>query len=75
MLNKDANWNHQSIQTKEYYLDEYMAKNLYYLSTYLHNGSNVESGDSSTYFTLKPEGSDAEIGKDTYDESWFWQKP
>lgn len=75
VLNKDANWNHQSIQTKEYYLDEYMAKNLYYLSTYLHNGSNVESGNSSTYFTLKPEGSDAEIGKDTYDESWFWQKP
>ena len=52
-----------------------MAKNLYYLSTYLHNCSNVESGNSSTYFTLKPEGSDAEIGKDTHDESWFWQKP
>lgn len=75
VLNKDANWNHKIMQTKEDYLDEYMAKNLYYLSTYLNNGSNVENGNLSNYFTLKPEGSDAQIGNDTYDESWFWQKP
>lgn len=75
VLNKDANWNHKTMQTKEDYLDEYMAKNLYYLSTYLNNGSNVENGNLSNYFTLKPEGSDAQIGNDTYDESWFWQKP
>ena len=30
-LNDYANWNHQSKQTKEYYLYYYMAKNLYYL--------------------------------------------
>ncbi len=75
VLNKDANWNHKTMQTKEDYLDEYMAKNLYYLSTYLNNGSNVENGNLGNYFTLKPEGSDAQIGNDTYDESWFWQKP
>jgi len=31
VLNEDANWNHISKQTKEYYLDYYMAKNLYRL--------------------------------------------
>lgn len=75
VLNKDANWNHKIMQTKEDYLDEYMAKNLYYLSTYLNNGYNVENGNHSNYFTLKPVGSDAQIGNETYDESWFWQKP
>jgi hypothetical protein len=30
-LNEDANWNNKSKQTKEYYLDTYMAKNLYYI--------------------------------------------
>jgi hypothetical protein len=29
IVNPDANWNHKSSMTKEYYLDIYMAKNLY----------------------------------------------
>lgn len=29
VLNEDANWNHKTKQTKEHYLDYYMAKNLY----------------------------------------------
>ena len=29
IVNPDANWNHISSMTKEYYLDRYMAKNLY----------------------------------------------
>lgn len=29
IVNPDANWNHKSSMTKEYYLDTYMAKNLY----------------------------------------------
>lgn len=31
VLNEDANWNHQTKQTKEHYLEYYMAKNLYRL--------------------------------------------
>jgi hypothetical protein len=29
IVNPDANWNHKSSTTKDYYLDIYMAKNLY----------------------------------------------
>lgn len=29
VLNPDANWNHETPQTKEFYLEKYMAKNLY----------------------------------------------
>ena len=29
ILNEEANWNNQQKITKEYYLDSYMAKNLY----------------------------------------------
>jgi Transglutaminase-like superfamily len=29
IVNPDANWNHRTSMTKEYYLDNYMAKNLY----------------------------------------------
>lgn len=32
ILNKDANWNNRYTENKEYYLDEYMAKNLYLLA-------------------------------------------
>ena len=53
-----------------------MAKNLYILSAYLDSYPNVESEGKSTYYTLKPEGFDANIGGTaTYDEQWFWQKP
>ena len=30
LLNKEANWNYQRRVTHEYYLDNYMAKNLYF---------------------------------------------
>ena len=33
ILNEDANWNHESKQTVEGYLEEYMAKNLYILAS------------------------------------------
>lgn len=74
VLNEDANWNHQQKQTKEYYLETYMAKNLYYLSCYLNNGANTEG--NSMYVTLQPKGCSAKIcDNTTSDDSWFWQAP
>ena len=37
VLNKDANWNNESKQTKEHYLENYMAKNLYYFECVVDN--------------------------------------
>lgn len=76
VLSDNANWNHVLMFTEKNYLYEYMAKNLYILSAYLDSYPNVESEGKSTYYTLKPEGFDANIGGTaTYDEQWFWQKP
>ena len=74
-LNKEANWNYQQRVTHEYYLDNYMAKNLYFLSGYLENRPGVESDKRQDYITLLPEGETAEIGTPTYDDAWFWQRP
>lgn len=57
VLNADANWNRTSLQTKEYYLDYYMAKNLYRLETPLVSEYNTETwkkGKKVTYVELLP---------------------
>jgi hypothetical protein len=43
VLCETANWNHENQQTKEYYLDYYMAKNLYYFECKKFNRFNPES--------------------------------
>jgi len=48
ILNPDANWNRKSSQTKEYYLENYMAKNLYRLRTPL-----VSEYDTETWGNVK----------------------
>ena len=77
VLNEDANWNHKSKQTKEGYLEVYMAKNLYYLSAYLHNRFGVEAPDTNHegYYTLAPENCKAPNQPALTDEQWFWQAP
>lgn len=57
LLNPDANWNRKSSQTKEYYLETYMAKNLYRLRTPLvseHNTETWENVKEITYVELLP---------------------
>lgn len=44
ILNPDANWNKKNSQTKEDYLDNYMAKNLYRLQTPLVSEYDLETG-------------------------------
>ncbi len=42
-LNEDANWNYENKQTKEYYLEGYMAKNLYWFDCVTNYCFNPES--------------------------------
>jgi len=57
ILNADANWNRTTLQTKEHYLEYYMAKNLYRLETPLiseYNTETWEKGKEVTYVELLP---------------------
>jgi hypothetical protein len=57
ILNPDANWNNQSLQTKEYYLLTYMAKNLYILECPVNSQYDMETrenGRTYTYIQLLP---------------------
>jgi len=57
VLNADANWNRENLQTKEDYLENYMAKNLYRLQTPLVSEYDTEtwkSGKEITYVELLP---------------------
>jgi len=57
ILNPDANWNNQSQQTNELYLENYMAKNLYMLECPVSSEYNMESaaeGKTYTYVRLLP---------------------
>jgi len=57
ILNPDANWNNQNPQTTEYYLLNYMAKNLYILecpTNSEYNMETIESGRTYSYIQLLP---------------------
>lgn len=83
VLNEDANWNNQSKQTKLYYLDYYMAKNLYYVVCPLRSEFNAETNYDgkvwSDYVALVPEGFLPEKEKreafNISDNDYFWQSP
>jgi hypothetical protein len=54
ILNPDANWNNQQAQTKEGYLENYMAKNLYILECPSSSEYNMEtSSEGKTYNYIK----------------------
>ena len=78
VLNEDANWNNESKQTKEYYLDSYMAKNLYWVASPLHNGYNVETaGTTGGHLNLYPVGYTSDSGKNdhiTTNDKLFWEE-
>lgn len=57
ILNPEANWNNQTTQTKEYYLETYMAKNLYRLQTPVYSEYDTETakdGKEIAYVELLP---------------------
>ena len=47
IVNPDANWNRKSSMTKEYYLDVYMAKNLYRFYSPLNSEYDYETWDQN----------------------------
>ena len=56
-VNDDANWNNRQKTTKEFYLDYYMAKNLYRVYSPQRNEYNYETRDKNktiTYISLLP---------------------
>ncbi len=80
VLNDDANWNHESKQTVENYLENYMAKNLYVISAYLYSGYQLESKNGRQHdnpmVALVPEGfSFSQASVITSDPAYFWQAP
>ncbi|WP_329804802.1 transglutaminase domain-containing protein [Flavobacterium facile] len=57
ILNPEANWNKKNSQTKEYYLETYMAKNLYRFETPLvseYDAETWKSGKELIYIELLP---------------------
>lgn len=57
ILNADANWNRESLQTKEDYLENYMAKNLYRLECPVNSQFDTETsglGKEIAYIELLP---------------------
>lgn len=59
ILNPDANWNYRGTTDKAWYLEYYMAKNLFRFSTPLHSTYNYETtwkGKERVYVELWPAG-------------------
>jgi hypothetical protein len=57
ILNPDANWNKKNSLTKEYYLYNYMAKNLYLLECPVNSEYNMETAEAGkviSYIRLLP---------------------
>ena len=79
VLCETANWNHRERQTKEGYLYNYMAKNLYYFECNKHNQFNPESDyreNTAEYIYLVPVGfAYNKKGVVTTDSDLFWAKP
>ena len=81
VLCETANWNHETQQTKEDYLDEYMAKNLYFFVCKKISRFNPESfyrnNDPEGDIRLIPVGFVYNNGKceTTTDPDFFWAKP
>ncbi len=77
VLNPNANWNNRYIETKEEYLDDYMAKNLYILDTCTIMKAENEGPDGSSdgrFVALVPEGVTYPYAHlNTTDDTLFWQ--
>lgn len=78
VLNPDANWNHKSKQTKEEYIDRYMAKNLYTIQSHLTNRPEIENEENSYQDVITLVGKGVTYkggGRTTSDDQYFWQAP
>ncbi|MDR1347548.1 MAG: transglutaminase domain-containing protein [Prevotellaceae bacterium] len=81
-LNQDANRNNERQETKENYLDSYMAKNLYRLQCPAASRFNPESryrNNDNTYISLTPpdyvHSNTSKNQITVHNPEYFWQKP
>ena len=81
VLNEDANWNNQNIQTKERYLDSWMSKYLYWFNCPVNFCFNPESryrNTNQTYVSLCPLGFEPSSSNvkqvTTHDVAYFWER-
>ena len=79
-LNEDANWNNENKQTKEYYLDSYMAKNLYWFDCVTNYCFNPESRyryveNKHMFLTPSTYEKSSKWAVITHDDNYFWQTP
>ncbi len=51
ILNPEANWNNQNLQSKSHYLDYYMAKNLYIIECPANSAFNMETPEQGKNYT------------------------
>ena len=85
ILNEDANYTKAEPTTKEWYLDYYMAKNLYWFNCVDFSRFNAESRYryiENKYVALLPLGFEIDVPQGvinpkyvTHDPGYFWQKP
>lgn len=79
-LNEDANWNYENKQTKEYYLESYMAKNLYWfdcVTNYCFNPESRYRYVENKHVVLTPVAYEksSDWAVITHDADYFWQPP
>jgi len=83
ILNPDANWNRTQSQTRKYYLENYMAKNLYRLECPISSEYDAETykeGKIIKYLELLPlnglvQTSESNLRLITNNPDLFWTKP
>ncbi|MCD8173869.1 MAG: transglutaminase-like domain-containing protein [Alistipes sp.] len=80
-INPEANWNNENPTLKEWYLDSYMAKNLYYMVCPVRSEFDTETRAEGKDFTkdvdLLPIGytSSYKGNFTTHNPDYFWQAP
>ncbi len=80
-INPEANWNNENPTLKEWYLDSYMAKNLYYMvcpvRSEFDTETRAEGKDYTKYVDLLPIGytSSYKGNFTTHNPDYFWQAP
>ncbi len=77
-VNENANWNNQNKTETDYFLYEYMAKNLYFIEGWSRYGYGIETDESNPvkYITLSPKGCERCLKGDysikVTDDDCFW---
>lgn len=82
VVNEDANYNNKKKIEKEFYIDYYMTKNLYYIECVLNTGYDTETVNGTPnrniYISLYPSSAPEIVNNKanaTDNATYFWQAP